>query len=165
MIAAYRISVANGWNIRTLLPFAGSHEQMKEHPKAGDDGGGESSGGGGGENLSKGKGEERTSRADTTASTTTSEAWGSVDGESSRSSVEAELVLAAKLTLVVGLLSYATKYGEPFLSSPFHPDLKVALAMVGIPTCINMAQWAAAEDDDGGDGLESPEASTSVPLL
>jgi len=153
MIAAYRISVANGWNIKTLLPSTGNHKQIKGEEAYDDD------------KLSKE--EERNSETDTTVSATTVEALGTGGGEGSTwSSVEAELILAVKLTLIVGLLSYATKYGEPFLNFPFHPDLKVALAMVGIPTCINMAQWANVEDDDGDDGVvEAPETSTSVPLL
>jgi len=83
MIAAYRISVANGWNIKTLLPSTGNHKQIKGEEAYDDD------------KLSKE--EERNSETDTTVSATTVEALGTGGGEGSTwSSVEAELILGCQ---------------------------------------------------------------------
>lgn len=38
-----------------------------------------------------------------------------------RTSVKAEIALSIKLTALVAVLSYATKYGETFFSVPFNP--------------------------------------------
>ncbi|GAB5363664.1 hypothetical protein AAMO2058_000903300 [Amorphochlora amoebiformis] len=62
-----------------------------------------------------------------------------------------EMQLVGRLVGVVAALSYVTKYGATASDMFYHPDLRVAIGIVGAATAANILQWMFLDENDSED--------------